>query len=492
MTRSIALPPEIVTSDKTPRTAMGFDTTSGVKQVSDTARRVLLIGQRAATGTQPVNTPVDIFRETGGEDLFVAGSALDVAIKAAFKAHPGVKLTAVAVDDAVGSVAASATLTLVGNAAVDGAYHLRIAGKEVIAAIVKGDTPTVQATAIAAAINADKSLPVTAANVAGVVTITAKSKGTLGNGIQLRGEFSRTDIVTTGTLSGTALSGGTGVASIANALAAVGGERYHIVVPLLDDSASGTDARDHVELQGDAEHGKGEIVVQAVTGTLSSATTLSAALNGMRSMIYALNGTESWFVQLAAAVAATMSSEEVATRPYNTMVVKGIKAPPVEKRWLYGTETRALIDNGVSPLVVQPGERVGILRAVSTHVRNAAGDPDFATLDITTILGFDDLRDNVTLMFNTNYGRSRWVEDGDDDGDMPADVATPSAVRMDLIGVARAAQSRGIVSHVENYLDEFVVQKVGTQCQFSIPADIVEGMHERLGKAVLMRAAFAA
>jgi phage tail sheath gpL-like len=491
MARQISLPPEIVTSDKTPRSAIAFDKTSGVKQVADTARAELLVGQRLVAGSQAVNTPVDIYRETAGEALFGQGSALDVAIKAAFKAHPYVKLTAVAVDDAIGSVAATATLTFAVNAAYDGYYALRVMGVTVLIPITKADTPTVIAASGAAAINAIKDLPVTAAAALGVITLTARNKGALGNGIQLRGDFSRSDIATTATLSGPSLTGGAGVASLANALAACAGARYHVVVPLLDDSASGQAARDHVEMQSDGEHGLGEISIQAINGTLSTATTLSAALNGYRSQIYATNASESWFVQIAAAAGAVESSEEVATRPRNTLELKGIIAPPVASRWLYHTETRALLDNGVSPLVVRPGERVSILRAVSTYTRNASGDPDYSVLDITTALGFDYFRDNIALMFDTNYARSRWAEDQAED-DLPPDVATPSKVGLDLLNVARDMEALGIVSHVEQHAAEFVVNKVGTQCQFSVPAEIVEGLHEKLGKVVLIRRPFAA
>ncbi len=89
-------------------------------------------------------------------------------------------------------------------------------------------------------------------------------------------------------------------------------------------------------------------------------------------------------------------------------------------------------------------------------------------------------------MFNTNYPRARWA-DSDADGLLPPDVATPAKVKQDLIDVLYDAESRGIVSGVTALKDQVVVEKVGTQCQFSIPANIVDGMHEKLGKIVLFR-----
>ena len=37
---------------------------------------------------------------------------------------------------------------------------------------------------------------------------------------------------------------------------------------------------------------------------------------------------------------------------------------------------------------------------------------------------------------------------------------------------------------MEAYLAEFVVQKNGDQCVFSMPADVIEGMHLKFGKIV--------
>lgn len=481
----ITLPTEIVQSDKTPRTAIAFDKNSGVKQRASTARDVLLVGQMVSTGTATASVPYEIFRESDGETLFGAGSILDFAIKAAFKAHPLAKLSAVAIADA--GVKAAATVTFATNALASTTYALRIAGVLIQIDIVTGDTPTIIAAALSAAINANTSLPVTATPLVGVVTITAKNGGTVGNGIQLRGRFASTTTVvgTTATLSSTALTAGTGAVSTAAALAGTVARRYHETAILLDDSVSGLAAKTHINTQAGAEVGFGEFAHQGLVGSLSTATTLALALNAPRGLVAAINGSESWSVAIAAAFAAVLSSEEAATRPLNTLPLTGILPPPVESRWTR-TETRTLLDNGVTPLVVMPGETVGIMRAVVTGVKNSGGNFDYSTLDVTITRGFDDLRDNVKLMFDTNYPRARWAE-SDADGLLPPDVATPAKVKQDLIDVCRDAESRGICSGVEALKDQIVVEKVGTQCQFSIPANIVDGMHEKLGSIVLYR-----
>lgn len=477
----ISLPVEIITSDKTPRTAVAFDRTSGVKQTATTARDVLLVGQATSAGSATASIPYQLLRETDSEALFGKGSILDFAAKAAFKAHPFVKLSAVKITEA--GVAATGTVVFVTTATASTTFQLRIAGVIIECDITSADTITVIGESLEAAINRNTSLPVTANNVAGTVTLTAKNGGTVGNGIQLRGFF-YSDCGTTVTIA-TALSGGTGSASYTNALAGCVGQRYHEIAILLDDSTAGGVAKTHVNLESDAEHGHGEFAYQTVNGSSSTATTLALALNGTRNTVIAVNTSESWSVAITAAFAAVASSEEVATRPLNTLPLVGIKPPPIEKRWTK-TELRTLLDNGCTPLVVLPGEVVAICRWVVTGVKNAAGDFDYSVLDGTITKGFDDLRDNVTLMFNTNYPRARWAE-SDPDGLLPPDVATPAKVKADLLNVLRDAEQRGICSGVEGLKNQVVVEKVGTQCQFSIPANIVDGMHEKLGKIVLFR-----
>jgi len=482
----ITLPTEIVTSDKTPRTAVAFDKTSGAKLTSDTAQAVLLVGQMVAAATVAANTPTDLLREDDGATYFGAGSILDIACRSAFLANPFVKLTAVGIADA--GTKGTGTVTFVNTAGISTVYRVRINGTEYATNVTTGDTPTVIATNVAATVNANPASPVTAAAAAGVVTFTAVNGGTVGNGIQLRHvttngfDAPTSQVTTTATLSGATLTGGTGSVSLTNALASATGKRYHKVAILLDDSTAGASGKTHTDSEGDAEHNHGEVYVQSLNAVLASQTTLALALNANRGMLGSISNSESWSVQITAALAAAMSREEVATRPYNTMILTGILPPPVASRW-QRTETRTLLDNGCTPLVVLPGEQVAILRAVTTGVKNAAGNFDYSTLDVTKIQGFDYFRDNIILMFNSNYPKARWA-DSDPDGLLPADVATPEKVKADLINVARDMEALGIVQNVDALKDQFLVEKNGTQCIFSVPALIVDGMHEKLGKIV--------
>jgi phage tail sheath gpL-like len=487
----ISLPTEIVSSDKTPRTAIAIDRTSGAKQTSSTALEVLLVGQMVAAATVAANVPVKLLREDDGANYFGAGSILDVACRAAFAANPFVLLSGVGITDA--GTKATATITFVGVPAISTVFRIRIAGVEYAIDVTAGDAIATIATNLAAKINADKACPVTAAGAAGVVTLTADNGGTVGNGIAvavgnagaLTGGFDAptSQVVTTATLSSAKLTGGTGAVTITNALAACTGKRYHKIALLLDDSVSGLAAKAHTDSEGDGEHLHGELFVQGFNGTLSGATTLALALNANRGVVAAIQGSETWSVVIAAAFAAAWSREEVPTRPLNTLPLNGVLPPTTDSLRWQRTETRTLLDNGVTPLVFVPGNQVTILRAVVTGVKNAAGDFDYSMLDVTDWQGLDFFRDNLKLMFETNYPRARWA-DSDPDGLLPSDVATPEKVTIDLIDVARDMERLGVLQNVDALKDQFLVEKNGTQCLFSAPAMVVKGMHEKLGKVV--------
>jgi phage tail sheath gpL-like len=488
----ITLPSEIVLSDKTPRTATAFDKTSGVKQIPDTARECLLVGMMLATGDTAASIPTALLREADAAARFGAGSMLDIAARAAFKANPFVKLSAVGVADA--GTKATATVVFATTATGNTVYRLRIAGVEVAVDIATGDTATVIGDNFVTALNAvhaQNPLPVSAANVSGTVTLTARNGGVVGNGIQLRGAFDAS-VATTATLSGAVMGSviaGSGSASVTAALAAATGQRYHVVADLIGDATSGGVMKTHTNTESDGEHNHGEIYVQAVNGTQSTATTQALAQNADRGMLVAINTSESWAPCICAAAAADESAEEVATRPRNGRILKGILPPPIEKRWTR-TETRTMLDNGVTPLFVKPGEDVAVMRSVSMGVKDSSGNYNYACLDITKYLAFDFFRDALTLMFNTNYERARWADE-DTDGLLPSDVATPEKVEKDMIDVSYDMEALGIVQGTSALEDQFVAEKVGTNCRFSVPAGIVDGMHEKLGKIVYINRPFA-
>ena len=304
-----------------------------------------------------------------------------------------------------------------------------------------------------------------------------------GNDIAISSSFTRS-ITTTVTASAAKLGSGATDPSLATALAAVAGERYHLIVVLLDKSSPFGEADDHVALESDGEHGRGEVALIATTGTLGAATTIAAARNSARAVQWWCKGTTSSFVRLAAAAAAVMASETNAAMPYNTLVLPGILPPTIANRPT-PTEIENALAGGVAPIVVNASGKLAMVRAVTTRTLNDSGLPDGTLRDVNVVQIFDRIRDALASMFSTRYGRRIWADD-DPEGLLPPYVATPAKVKEDALVVLRKLQSdEGIVQRVDELADDFVVQKVGDQCQFSLPTDMTRGLQAVLGKVAL-------
>jgi phage tail sheath gpL-like len=484
----------IDTSGLTPRHATEFDSTSGSAATPDTTQFLLLVGQRINTAVTPVNTVVDLFSEADGAALFKAGSMLDFMCRAAFAAFPNARISAVAVDDAGGAVAATANVIFGGGAATDdGAVETRIAGRVVRSVINSGDVESVIAARHVADINAIAGLPVTAAVNGGNnkrVDLTAKNKGTHGNYITLTTKLTVSGIGSTTTASAARLSGGTTDPDIAPALAASAPKRCHKVAAGANDATTAGALKSFVRQQSDPDHEKGEIGMQAITTVLSDATTLANGLEHERSMVLWLKDTDSLPCEVAAAVGAVMTSETNPARPWNTATVLGLFPPPVASRPIR-TETDNVLANGVTPLVVNALGDVTIMRAVTTKVQNAQGSTDFTLLDVTTITSFDWLRDCINLMIETYFSRAN-VADDDAEGDLPPDVVTPSKFKIALLNVAREREAEGVCQHVEQLASQIEVDRVGGQLEYQLPADFVPGLMQVFGKVVLFTKALPA
>lgn len=83
------------------------------------------------------------------------------------------------------AVAATGDIIFAVNATSSGTYYFSIGGDVISFGVNKDDTPTVIGDALVTAITANSNSLVTAANVAGTVTLTAKNKGGNGNDIKL-------------------------------------------------------------------------------------------------------------------------------------------------------------------------------------------------------------------------------------------------------------------------------------------------------------------
>ncbi len=252
------------------------------------------------------------------------------------------------------------------------------------------------------------------------------------------------------------------------------------------DSTSVALLRTFVDAQGAAEIGKGQFGIVAVNDALSVATTLSGVINGKRINIQAINGADRWFPEIAAGVAAVLCSETRAAKPFNGLEVIGIDAPPVEKRWT-PAELKTAYDNGVTPLSVNGSEKVALGRVITSRFKNDAGNPDYTLLDMPIMQGLDRTRDVIVEMLDRDYQRVNWADDPVATDDYPSDVVYPSKANDNLYDKLLQLQAEGTLQNVAKLRTQQLVEKEGSQLRFSVPADVIDGMHEKYGAIVLVR-----
>lgn len=144
--------------------------------------RVLLEGQMLSIGAAEPDKIIRVTTDRTLAALFGAGSVISEALRVALCACPeSVELYALPREDNDAGVAAVYTLTFTGTATGPGraTFFLGDAVYNIDFAVMEGDTPTDIAAAFLAEVPAN--FPFTATVAAGVVTLTAKNAGTVGN-----------------------------------------------------------------------------------------------------------------------------------------------------------------------------------------------------------------------------------------------------------------------------------------------------------------------
>lgn len=344
---------------------------------------VLLVGQKLPAGTAAAG---EIVQVSGVQDAIAkAGTGSMLAQMAArYRAvDPVLDLYILPYADNAAGVQATGTITVNSVPTTAGTLSLYIAGKLVSVAMATGQTPTQIATAIAAAINAaGTDIPVTAAAVAAVVTLTARHKGTCGNAIDLRLNLYKEAAVVGLGLTLAAMAGGAGDPAPGNLTAMLGQFWYRYVALGINDAA--TLAAWHAESQlrykppvqagfrAFATH-RGDYAAAAAFGT-------GCNYEHICDLSLELNPPSTW--EAAATVAAA-----AAPKMYNSPAesLEGIPLPGlVGKTYHDWTNANSLLFKGMSVLQVAKDGTCSIKRLVSMYQFRPDGSADDAFLDINT------------------------------------------------------------------------------------------------------------
>jgi phage tail sheath gpL-like len=449
-----------------------FNTSTAVRTLPGNLQKTLIVGQRLASGSVVANTPVDVFSDVDAATFFGRGSIAHLMARSALQANNYLALTMIALDDAGGSIAAAGTVTLTGPATGGGSLVLNVGDQQVVIAVSAADTPTIIAAALVAQIGKQPDLPVTASAVAGVVTLTAKNKGTLGNAIK----FSASTTAAGVTAAVVAMAGGATDPAIATALATVFAAGHNVIITAWNDTVNLTALRTHLDNVSGPLEQRGAIGIYAHTGTLAQSTTLAASINSGRISGYLLPSAYEQSYEVAAAYGAVVASEEDPARPLNTLPLTGIMAIPLVNR-LGRVEQENCLYNGVSPSEVGPGEKVQIVRAITTYMLDPQGVPDISMLDLTTIRTLDYVRKACRERISLRFPRDK------------LSARTADKVRSELLDVLYKLEELEIVQNVDQWKSGLIVERDlqdPNRLDAKIPTNVVNGLHVFAGRIDLI------
>ncbi|WP_188260869.1 phage tail sheath subtilisin-like domain-containing protein [Azospirillum tabaci] len=432
-------------------------------------QRALLIGQMLPAGAATAGVPVQVSSADQARALFGAGSMLALAM-AAYRINDDFgEVWCLPLADDGAAVAATGTVALTGTATAAGALSLYIAGKRVQQGVATGASGATVATALAAAINANTDLPVTAAADTGTVTLTAKNKGPLGNDIDLRLNYRGAqggEATPPGLTAGvTAMTSGATAPSLAAGLAALGDEPFDFIAcPYAD-----TSSLDAIKTLMDDQTGRWSWsrqvfghVFGAKRGTVSELSTFGNLRNDPHATVigYSASPTPPWEWAAALTAQAAKSLRADPARPLQTLPLVGVLAAPVPSRFTL-SERQILLFDGVATHMVGADGTVRIERAITTYQKNAFGQPDPSFLDVETLFTLATIIRRMRNAITTKFARHKLANDGTSFGAGQA-IVTPKIIRAELIAQYSEMESLGLVENMAAFKANLVVERDST------------------------------
>ncbi len=440
-----------------------FNTRSAIRNLPGNRQRTVIIGQKTAAGVLPTLKSTDVFSDVEAAQGFGYGSQLHRMVAKSLLANPYAVISVVALDDVGGAVAATWTVTVGGVPTTGGQFQITVNDDLLAVNVATTDTVTTVAASFAALINARRELPVTASAAVGVLTITAKNKGTVANANK---------VASAGSVTGMTLAVAAGVTGLSDpditpALAAVFLGGHNQVVSPYRDASNLVALRSHIDNVGNAYEKRWALGYIGSNGSLASATSLSATINhGWINHPWCRN-TPTAPHEIAAAYAAIIAGSEDPAMPFNNMSISGISPPQVSDRTSRVEQETALY-NGVTPLAVGPGEVVQIVRGITTYVLNDAAVPDPTLLDITTPRTLAYVARVFVEDRARRYSRAK-ISD-----------RKIKEIRDTGIVLLKQLEALEIIENVDANLPQYLVQRDlqdVNRINERIPADVVNGLH---------------
>lgn len=448
-----------------------FDTTSGVKSIPNTNPSIVVVAQKTTADTVfPENTVVQVFKEADVETQAGSGSIAHITARAIFRAKANSTLFMVYQNDAGGGSDAVGTITIAGTPTAAGFIDIWIGAEKLEIAVATTDTFGTIAIAIDTAVNGRAILPVTSGVVGGVVTLTTKNAGTLGNAIPVSHLIREVTGITVVDVQPT---GGGVDPTFQDALDAIFPTDIRHVFSTYNDSTNLGLLKTHLNDSSTAPAKKYRLGWTGVGYlTISSVNSLANSLNEERLEITYLRYSKttaqghSLDYVIGAANIGVYAAGQNPALPRNALEVPGVVSPALEEQLSFN-EQQSLLTNGVAPLAVLPGQGVSIVRTVSTKT-DTLGVEDFTLLDIQITDTLDTFAFALIVMYRRKFAQ-RGITN-----------ALLRIIRSEILDIAFIFEDLQRLRDVEENQDRLIVEEglPGTNSvNVDVPAEVVPGLH---------------
>ncbi|MDR2507610.1 MAG: phage tail sheath subtilisin-like domain-containing protein [Candidatus Accumulibacter sp.] len=446
----------------TPGQYVEFDNSRAISGLVAMPQRLLLIAPKLPAGTAAADVPLQISRESDGISGLGRGSIGAAMVSAVFRVTDTLETWLLPIADLDAGVAATGSLSIGGSPAEAGIIHLYVAGASVPVGIGPGVDAASIALTLSDAINADPDLPVTAAADASTVTVTAKHKGSLGNGIDLRLNYYPLSEKTPSGLSIaiTPMAGGTGDPPISAALAAIGALQYNTLVSACNDPASIALIERELDTRWGPLYQNDGHCHFGLRGSIGSINNFLAARNNPHTSFWALEPGEPgapWVKATLAGVTAAYYLAIDPARPLQTLPLPGWLSAPAGLRFTRA-ERNNLLSYGAATTIVDAGGNTAIERAVTAYTQNPGGLSDPSYRDIETMYTLSYLRYSVRARISQKFPRFKLADDGTHFAPGQA-VVTPIIIRAELIALFRDWEEAGLVENLDQFKKDILVSR---------------------------------
>ncbi|MFT4118689.1 phage tail sheath subtilisin-like domain-containing protein [Bradyrhizobium sp.] len=425
--------------------------------------RILMIGQRLPAGTVQAEIPTPITSKEQAQTYFGRGSMLAQMAEFHFKANKLTETWAVALDDDAAGVAATGSIAFTGPATAGGTLFLYVGGRRLTVGVNTAQAATAIATAVAAAINANADLAVTAVAASSAVNLTAKHKGTAANGLDVRFNYNTGEAFPAGVAATvTALSGGTSNPALADAIAALGDVQYNVISNPYTDAVSLSSLEQELADRWGPMRMLGGVSYTSAVAGFADLGTLGNSRNSPFSSIMGMPGGLSapWEVAASYAASAAYYLNIDPARQLRTIPLPGILAPQASDR-LTLEERNLLLYDGISTFTVDADGTVRIERAITTYKTTPTGADDESYLDVMTVHTVDYLRYDWRNYILTKYPRHKLANDGTRYGQGQA-IITPSVGKAEAIARFRKWEDMGLVENADQFKRDLIVERDAT------------------------------